>query len=246
SCTITGNSGFYGGLAVFQNINTGESARAVVRNTIIADNQGGSPDVQGPVISIGYNLIGQTDGSTGWGATDLTGTSEFPLDPQLSPLQDNGGPTLTHAPAASGPAHQHGDFSLFGSFDQRGSLRGQLLTPPDIGAVNMNDAVHLAVLAPDQAVQGEPFDLGVIALDNWGNHAFGYTGTIHFTSSDAAAQLPDDYTFSPADWGVQSFTVTLNTLGSQSIKAAGTNGFRSGTVTVDVHGASSPPAQTAT
>src|SRR5262249_42937095 len=100
SCTITGNSGsLEGGLDIFFNGLTGESARAVVRNTIIAGNNGGYPDVAGRVLSVGYNLIGQTDGSSGWGATDLTGTSRFPLDPRLGPLQDNGGPTLTHAPA---------------------------------------------------------------------------------------------------------------------------------------------------
>jgi hypothetical protein len=236
SCTITRNSGVEGGLTVFQNINTGESARAVVRNSIIAGNGGGFPDVEGPVISLGYNLIGQTDGSTGWGGTDLTGTSRNPLDPQLSPLQDNGGPTLTHALAYTSPAHLHGDPSLFGSFDQRGTPRENLLVPPDIGAVSFDQALHLMILAPDQVAAGESFNVTVIALDNWGNRAYTYQGLIHFSSSDAAARLPADYRFRPDDWGAQSFTVTLNSVGSQSIQVVDSLGFPSGTATVDVQG----------
>ncbi len=234
SCTITNNSGVLGGLQVFRNNNTGDAARAVVRNSIIAGNDGGFPDVEGPVLSLGYNLIGQTDGSTGWGATDLTGTSRNPLDPQLSSLQDNGGPTLTHAPAITSPAHLHGDPSLFGSFDQRGTPRGDLLAPPDIGAVTFDQALHLAIQAPDQVAPGEPFDLTVIALDNWGNRAYTYQGTIHFSSSDPGAQLPANYRFRPDDWGAQSFSVTLNTAGGQSIQVVDTLGFPSGTATVDV------------
>ncbi len=235
SCTITDNSGpGAGGLAVLHNDQNGNSALAVVRNTIIAGNDGGSPDVDGPVVSLGYNLVGQTDGSSGWRSTDLTGTSQNPLDPQLSPLQDNGGPTLTHAPAITSPAHLHGDLSLFGSFDQRGTPREDLLAPPDIGSVTFDQPLHLAILAPDQAAPGEPFDLTVIALDNWGNRAYTYQGTIHFSSSDPSAQLPANYRFRPDDWGAQSFSMTLNTVGSQSIQVVDTLGFPSGTANVDV------------
>jgi hypothetical protein len=234
SCTITNNSGPLGGLQVFRNVNTGASARAIVRNSIIAGNNGGFPDVSGPVISLGYNLIGQTDGSTGWNATDLTGTSRNPLNPQLSPLQDNGGPTLTQAPTFTSPAHLTGDPSLFGSFDQRGTPRHDLLAPPDIGSVTFDQPLHLAIQAPDQVALGEPFDLTVIALDNWGNRAFTYQGTVRFSSTDGDAQLPANYRFRPNDWGAQSFTVTLNTAGSQTIQIVDTLGFPSGTVTVDV------------
>src|SRR5262249_27218818 len=39
----------------------------------------------------------------------------------------------------------------------------------------------------------------------------------HFTSTDGAAKLPADYPFVAADHGTHTFTVTLNTTGSQSI-----------------------------
>jgi hypothetical protein len=50
----------------------------------------------------------------------------------------------------------------------------------------------------------------------------GYLGTVHFTSSDGQAALPADYTFTAADQGVHTFTVTLKTAGSQSITATDT------------------------
>ena len=50
----------------------------------------------------------------------------------------------------------------------------------------------------------------------------GYTGTVHFTSSDAQAGLPADYTFTAADAGSHTFTVTLKTAGTQSITATDT------------------------
>src|SRR5207302_968632 len=53
-----------------------------IRSTIVASNGTGfvSPDVSGDFLSGGHNLIGQTDGSTGWVGSDLTGTSSSPLD----------------------------------------------------------------------------------------------------------------------------------------------------------------------
>ena len=42
------------------------------------------------------------------------------------------------------------------------------------------------------------------AQDPYGNTASGYTGTVHFTSSDGAATLPGNYTFVVGDAGVHS------------------------------------------
>jgi hypothetical protein len=57
----------------------------------------------------------------------------------------------------------------------------------------------------------------VTARDAYGNVATGYTGTVHFTSSDAAALLPADYAFTAADAGVHNFSATLFTAGSQAL-----------------------------
>ena len=45
----------------------------------------------------------------------------------------------------------------------------------------------------------------VTALDAFGNIATGYTGTVHFTSTDGAAALPGNYTFTGGDAGVHTF-----------------------------------------
>jgi hypothetical protein len=241
SCTIVGNTGgLTGGVFVFKN--SVSSARAFVRNTIIAGNQGSSgADVWGPVLSFGYNLIGQADTSSGWVAKDLTGTSDQPLDPKLGPLQDNGGPTLTYPLYSDSPAIHKGDPSLTSSVDQRGSTRGDPITPPDIGAFNAQPAVRFTVLAPAAVVQGQPFTVTVIALDTYGNRASTYLRTIHFSSSDPAAQLPGDYPFVRDDLGAQTFTVTLNTVGSQTVHVQDTMAeLFAGTATVDVQSGGDP------
>jgi len=62
----------------------------------------------------------------------------------------------------------------------------------------------------------------VTALDAFHNTATGYSGTVHFTSSDLLASLPPDYTFLTTDSGVHSFSVTLKTIGSQTVTATDT------------------------
>jgi hypothetical protein len=94
-------------------------------NTIVAVNTtiGSGPDVFGAVVSNGYNLNGETDGSIGWVAYDLTGTVASPLDPHLGPLADNGGPTMTMALLPGSPAIDAGSDGLIPSgdnTDQRG------------------------------------------------------------------------------------------------------------------------------
>ena len=71
-----------------------------------ASNSG--PDAFGTVDSQGNNLIGETDGSSGWVGSDLTGTIATPLDPVLAPLGDYGGPDADHGPAARQPGDRRG------------------------------------------------------------------------------------------------------------------------------------------
>jgi uncharacterized repeat protein (TIGR01451 family) len=63
----------------------------------------------------------------------------------------------------------------------------------------------------------------------------GYLGTVHFTSSDALAILPADYTFTAGDAGTHTFPFTLETLGSQNITVTDVHsaGF-TGTATFNV------------
>src|SRR5207302_121088 len=79
------------------------------RHAILATNSAATgPDVFGKVSTVGFNLIGKTDGSSGWFGTDLRGTVAKPLDPKLAPLANNGGPTQTMALLAGSPAIDKG------------------------------------------------------------------------------------------------------------------------------------------
>jgi ELWxxDGT repeat protein len=75
---------------------------------------------------------------------------------------------------------------------------------------------------PNPIIRGTAGSFTVTALDAYGNIATGYPGILHFTSSDTAANLPANYTFTAADAGTHTFTATLNTTGVQSITATDT------------------------
>jgi hypothetical protein len=97
-------------------------------------------------------------------------------------------------------------------------------------------AVTLAGTAPAGATAGSAFAFAVRALDAFGNQAPGYTGTVHFTSSDAHAALPADYTFTAADGGSHVFVATLTTAGSKTlvVRDTGSAGVSGTQVNVNV------------
>jgi hypothetical protein len=83
-------------------------------------------------------------------------------------------------------------------------------------------ATQLQVSAPAADTAGQAFSVTLTALDAFGNTATGYAGTVHFTSSDAQAVLPGDYTVSTGDAGVHTFSATMRTAGTQSLTATDT------------------------
>jgi Ca2+-binding RTX toxin-like protein len=73
------------------------------------------------------------------------------------------------------------------------------------------------------SASGGSIGVTVTARDAYGNATPGYQGTVHFSTSDPAAVLPDDYTFTPEwDGGVAFLDATLLTAGTQSITVADT------------------------
>ena len=97
-----------------------EGGTASLKNTIVANNTatGGDPNCTGTITSAGYNLdSGNSCLFTGTG--DQTNTN-----PNLGPLQDNGGPTLTHALLAGSPAIDAATTTGAPAVDQRGVARG--------------------------------------------------------------------------------------------------------------------------
>jgi hypothetical protein len=77
-----------------------------------------APDVYGPFDSGGYNLIGNTNSSSGFGAPN----DQLNVAALIGPLGDYGGPTPTIALRAGSPAIDKGN-SFGSSTDQRGFAR---------------------------------------------------------------------------------------------------------------------------
>jgi hypothetical protein len=80
---------------------------------------------------------------------------------------------------------------------------------------------------PSPTTAGTANNFTVTAKDASGSTVAGYTGKVHFTSSsDPAAVLPADYTFTGSgtgkDNGTHTFSATLNTAGTRSITATDT------------------------
>jgi hypothetical protein len=78
---------------------------------------------------------------------------------------------------------------------------------------------HFSVTAPATVTAGVAFNFTVTALDQFNNVVTGYTGTVHFTSSDGIATLPANATLTN---GVGTFSATLKTAGNQTITATDT------------------------
>jgi hypothetical protein len=134
SSTFSGNSPAKGD-AIFN-----EEGSLTVGNTIFAGATGANiVNSFGTVTSLGYNL--SSDNGSGF----LTGVGDqINTDPLLGPLQDNGGPTLTHLPGTNSPAIDQGKNLSGLATDQRGRCRTyrypSIPNPPggdgtDIGAV---------------------------------------------------------------------------------------------------------------
>jgi hypothetical protein len=166
SSTISDNSASQGG-----GIYSFSPGTQGARNSIIARNSSANgTDVKGDFTSQGFNLIGNNSGATilSAQASDQIGTPATPIDPLLGPLQNNGGPTFTHALLLGSPAIDKGE-SSGATADQRGFGRRKdvaaLANAPggdgaDIGAFESkfatlaNISTRLRVQAADNAMIG--------------------------------------------------------------------------------------------
>ena len=189
--TISGNTavGNGGGIANYEGSNLNIASATIVNNsseatsggiwspgmlevgnTIVAQNTDffGRPDISGTVFSKGSNIFGINSGILGTVNRlngDQIGTAAFPLDPLLTELLDNGGPTLTHVPRTGSVAIDAGtalnfrnDVSLSAEFwttDQRG--RNRILDG------NQNDADRIDVGAAE--FYGLTLDAGAFGSD---------------------------------------------------------------------------------
>jgi Bacterial Ig-like domain (group 2) len=68
----------------------------------------------------------------------------------------------------------------------------------------------------NSVVSGRSAQVQVVAKDQLGDTFTGYTGTVHFSSTDTLAALPADYTYTASDAGSHTFSVTLKTVNDTS------------------------------
>lgn len=126
---------------------------------------------------------------------------------------------VTYA-ASSGPRELAvGDFDGNGTVDVAGAayLANRLDVRLNAGSPANP---HLAISVPAQVLVGTPTQVTVTALDSSGNINTGFTGTVHFASSDRFANLPADYTFTAADQGVKTFTINLHSNTEQTLSTS--------------------------
>ncbi|HTU89209.1 MAG TPA: hypothetical protein VMF69_03850 [Gemmataceae bacterium] len=128
-----------------------------------------------------------------------------------SVLSGNSGFTLTDAIAIN----DNGQI-LATATDASGTEHALLLNPTATPTLSLSGF-------PSTTTAGVAQKLTVTVLNPNGSVDTGYTGTIHFSSTDPQAGLPANLTFTAADAGVATFSVALKTAGTQSITAQDTS-----------------------
>ncbi|HOX58468.1 MAG TPA: choice-of-anchor Q domain-containing protein [Candidatus Paceibacterota bacterium] len=145
--TISSNSAAYGG-AIFNDV-SGGVALVQMGDTILAAGSRGAnvSNSGGTITSAGYNL--SSDNAAGFltGPGDRTNT-----DPLLGPLQDNGGPTWTHALLTNSPAIDQGKSNAITNLARATDQRG-LSNISDFPAVT-------------NAAGGDGSDIGALEVQN--------------------------------------------------------------------------------
>ena len=122
-------------------------------NTILAGNTAPKgPDCIGlPIASQGNSIVGDSkDCDFSAKPGDKVGAAGIPINPKLGPLQDNGGPTFTHALLTTSPAIDAGNDAEAPATDQRGVKRPQGAAS-DSGAFEIG-GLNTRPVASDQAL----------------------------------------------------------------------------------------------
>jgi hypothetical protein len=116
---------------------------------------------------------------------------------------------------ASGNAQQGYAVAISGGT----AVLGGALDNASEGAVWTFADPTLVISAPASASPGNPVTFTVKAVDDNGNTVSRYAGTLHFSSTDRDAEVPND---APLIDGVGTFPITFKTSGTYTIAAADT------------------------
>ena len=186
--------------------NSGASVN--LRNSIVAGNIGGSPDLEGNINGNNNNLIGNLSGASG---TVGTGTDIVNPNPKLGPLQDNGNGIFTHALLSGSPAINKGNNALITTdvfdidaddnnsenipFDNRGSgytrISGGTV---DIGAFEFQPALNLSLSINDVTLtEGNSGTKNATFTVTLSGETF-QPVTVNYATANGTATAGSDYT----------------------------------------------------
>ena len=227
NCTVSGNSATCG---VGGGIGRSTSSTVTLGNTIVAGNTatGSGPDVYGGMVSQGYNLIGKTDGSSGWFSTDLKGTVAAPLNPLLAPLGYYGGLTQTMPLLPGSLAIDAGSNTRIPAgitTDQRGLTR-TVNTTVDIGAFESSGFTITVVSGNAQSLAVNTNFLALVVKVTANNALEPVAGgLVTFTAPTSGASASFNGT-----------TATISASGTASVTAKANGTVGSYTVTATARG----------
>jgi hypothetical protein len=214
-----GNGGLFGGgtgsasggAAVGGGIDNAAGPGALqIYDTILADDTANTagPDLDGSVTSLGYDLIGNATGGSGFAASDLVN-----VNPLLGPLQNNGGPTQTMALLPGSPAIDAGDNANAPAYDQRGTGFPRIVNGAiDIGAFELQTPSTTTPVVSRVIPAYGPTAGGTTVTISGINLGTAATATVDFGSNDPATIVSDNGTqlvvVDPAGSGTVDVTVT--------------------------------------
>jgi hypothetical protein len=154
--------------------------------------------------------FGNTDlayaGTVHFTSSDTSAGAVLPSDATLTSGQRTFSATLTKAGAQN----------ITATDVARPTVKGGLSV-----TVTPAAAATLVLDSPTSTTAGAAFTVKVTLRDQYGNVATGYTGAVHFSTSDPlpTVVLPADYTFTAGDAGSHNFSVQLWTIGNQTVTA---------------------------
>ena len=225
--TITLNTAAREGDGVWNNDNS--STQTDVRSSIISGNTD-DDDVYSygganTFVSLGHNLIG---GGNSTAAFNQTGDQTGVTNPLLGPLQNNGGPTETHALLAGSPALDAGNPSVVSPpvFDQRGAPFDRITNGViDIGAYELRLLVDTATDESDGDFSPGDFSLREaveFANSNPGPDTIFFDTTV-FSATGGVPDAPINLTLGEID---VTDELTIQGLGIDRTRINGQNATR--------------------
>jgi hypothetical protein len=118
-------------------------------------------------------------------------------------------------------AADHGSKTFYVTLRTAGSQQIAVAAPDSsFGQVTFNVspgiAVELRMTMSSPLIPGQPISVTVTAYDAFGNVATNFLGGVQFSTNDATAKWPSSYSFTQADKGSHTFSITFETTGLQT------------------------------